>query len=187
LAKRGGRKTTVAVRRHRCFVSLDLPAALRDAAVAGQSFLRTKEHDLRYTAVSNLHLTLKFLGEISPDDRAEVRKRLGLISPQGVSLRLVRAGCFAPRIVWLAVHGADELQRQVDQALEGLFEPERRFMGHITIARTKGIPDALKMELGDFVVPVLDCPVSSFSLQESHLSHLGPRYETVARFALTES
>ena len=187
MARRGVRETTVAVRRHRCFVSLDLPVPVRDSAVAGQSFLRAKGHELRYTAVSNLHLTLKFLGEISPGVCAEVRKRLGLLPRQRVSLRLVGAGCFAPRIVWLAVHGADELQRQVDQVLEGLFEPERRFMGHITIARTKGIPDALKMELADFVVPVLDCPVSSFSLQESHLSHLGPRYETVARFPLSHS
>jgi 2'-5' RNA ligase len=94
------------------------------------------------------------------------------------------AGCFAPRIIWISVQGADALQKRIDQALQDLFEPEHRFMGHITIARPRRISEPLRRAVESLDMTVLSAEVPGFSLQISHLSHLGPRYETRARFEL---
>lgn len=170
--------------RHRCFVSLDLPDALQEAAKQAQRALRPQAPQLRYTAPENLHLTLKFLGEISPEQVLVVRERLRAVESAPFSVALNGAGVFSPRIVWLAVSGADALQQKIDAALEGVFTPERRFMGHVTIARTKRIPESLSATLDRLDMSNSAALVRSFSLQESHLSHLGPTYETLERYAL---
>jgi len=170
------------VQRHRCFVALDLPPAIWKAAVTSQTALRAVHGDLRFTNPVNLHLTLKFLGEIESPEVEETQNRLHDIVCPPFDVHLGEAGCFRPRIIWLALRGAEALQQQVDAALDGLFEPEHRFMGHITIARTKQIPALLSRTVESIAVPDLTAPVATFSLQESHLSPTGPSYDTLARF-----
>ena len=168
----------------RCFVSLDLPDELLDGAVEMQDALRTKYPELRYTKVDNLHLTLKFLGEIQAEQVGQVQERLLGIAHSPFPVRFVAAGCFPPRVLWLGLQGADELQQLVDAALEPLFPAEHRFMGHVTIARSKDIPDALRHDLEALEAPVSLHQATSFSLQESHLQPEGPRYETIVRYEL---
>ena len=104
----------------RTFIALDLPPAMRRAVVSIQETLRTRQPDLRFTAQDNLHLTLKFLGEITAPATREAEERLQRIQPGPLRMRLAGAGCFSPRIVWLAIRGADALQRLVDEALAEL-------------------------------------------------------------------
>ena len=171
----------------RTFIALDLPPAMRRAVVSIQETLRTRQPDLRFTAQDNLHLTLKFLGEITAPATREAEERLQRMQPGPLRMRLTGAGCFSPRIVWLAIRGAHALQRQVDGALAGLYAPEQRFMGHVTIARTRRMPDRLRRALESLEVPDLEAQVTSFSLQASHLGQTGTRYETLAEFGLPES
>ena len=168
----------------RCFVSLELPDELLRVVREVREALRKQFPDLRYVSRENLHLTLKFLGEISPELLGEVEERLRGIRSGPIEVSLAEAGCFAPRILWVGLRGADELQRMVDDALEGLFEPEHRFMGHFTIARAKGISDRLRRAVEGLEVPRTTATATGFTLQESHLSHEGPRYETIAHFSL---
>ena len=168
----------------RCFVSLELPDELLRAAHEVREALRKQFPDLSYVSWENLHLTLKFLGEISPELLGEVVERLRGIRTAPIEVSLAEAGCFAPRILWIGLRRADDLQRMVDDALEGLFEPEYRFMGHVTIARVKGISESLRRTVEGLEVPRATATATGFTLQESHLSHDGPRYETIARFPL---
>ena len=168
----------------RCFVALDLPDKAREAACGVQRGLREKFPDLRYTSRENLHLTLKFLGEISSELLEEAGKRLKAVRGPPLEVSLGPVGAFPPSIVWLRLRGADDFQRQVDDALAPLFEPETRFMGHVTIARTKGITSSLRRALDAWESAELTTRAESFSLQESCLSHLGPRYDTIGRYQL---
>jgi 2'-5' RNA ligase len=152
-----------------------------------QQSLRAQCPDLRFTQPDSLHLTLKFLGEISGECCSVVEDRLGAMAFARLSVQLAGAGVFSPRIVWVALDGADALQRQVDAALDGLFAPEHRFMGHITIARTRRMPEHIRRTVTGLEVPECSAEIVSCSLQKSHLSAAGARYETLARYPLIGS
>jgi 2'-5' RNA ligase len=169
---------------HRCFIALDLPAGIRRATVDVQQALRSAWPDLRFTRPENLHLTLKFLGENSTPDRDRARERLAGLQALPFSMRLASAGVFSPRIAWVALEGADDLQHQVDDALDGLYPPEHRFMGHITIARTRRMSTDLRRYIETLEIPPQEATAETFSFVESHLAPAGPQYETLARFVL---
>ena len=168
----------------RCFVALELPEELLRVVHEVREVLRKQFPDLRYVSRENLHLTLKFLGEISPELLVEVEERLRGIRTVTIEVSLSEAGCFAPRILWVGLRGSDDFQRKVDDELENLFEPEHRFMGHVTIARAKGISESLRRTVEGLEIPPTTATATGFTLQESHLSHEGPRYETIGRFPL---
>ena len=166
----------------RCFVALDLPEPIRAEAERVQSELQ--KLDLfkgRYTAPDNIHLTLKFLGSIPLSTVEAVKSTLMNIHLNAPTIRLLSAGMFAPRIVWVKLEDADELQSAVDSALVNHFKPETRFMGHLTIARVKSTSDpktlARAVEKLD-VKRIEERPVS-FYLQQSMLQPKGPKYVTL--------
>ena len=107
-----------------------------------------KELPIRWVAYENLHITLKFLGEIDDEMRArmapviiEVCKKHGPFNVQ-----LAGLGCFPsprnPRVVWVGVkQGGEELcpiaaELEKEFARFG-FKEERRFHPHLTIGRVK--------------------------------------------------
>ena len=111
----------------RCFVALDLPEPIRAEAERVQSELQ--KLDLfkgRYTAPDNIHLTLKFLGSIPLSTVEAVKSTLMNIHLNAPTIRLLSAGMFAPRIVWVKLEDADALQNAVDSALENHFKLETR-------------------------------------------------------------
>ena len=81
----------------------------------------------------------------------------------------------------------NELQKNVDNVLNRLFEKERRFMSHLTIARIKYVKNKTKFfkELGKIKIPqTLNFPVKNFKLKESALSRKGPVYEDLETYLL---
>ena len=172
---------------HRCFVALDLPSSIRRSAIQAQETLRITCPELRYTRPENLHLTLKFLGEIPLETCTECERRLQGIRMESFQVHLSHAGFFSPRIAWIALVGAEEMQQRVDEALADLFSPEHRFMGHVTIARSKRLSRQHLAALEGLQVPETRAEVQTVSLVESHLSAEGPRYETLANFELLAS
>ena len=115
-----------------------------------QAKLRTTGADVRWVAVSSIHLTLKFLGEIEPDVLPPLPEALRTASmgESGFSLLLRGLGAFpnlhGPRVVWCAVEGDTErlkrLQERVEQACAKFgFAPEgREFHPHLTLGRVQG-------------------------------------------------
>ena len=142
----------------------------------------------KFTAPENIHLTLKFLGEINHEQADGVRDALGDLKKTTREVRLEGAGMFAPRIIWLKLAGANTLQEQVDATLGDWFAPEPRFMGHVTIARVKTARNPRTML--DTVRELEVAPVSgqavSFSLRQSILNPEGPKYEVLEQFNLTD-
>jgi 2'-5' RNA ligase len=145
------------------------------------------------TELENLHLTLKFLGEIETSKAEEVCKALREIKMEEFEARLAEAGTFnhrgVPSIVWIKVGGKGifELQAAVDSALERIgFKKEKRFMSHLTVARVKYVKD--KRDFVEYVrnlgVKDLKWRVGGFKLMKSELRPMGPIYTMIEELEL---
>ncbi len=143
----------------------------------------------KFTGLENLHLTLKFLGEINEEKLEHVRERLGEIEFSQFDTRLESVGFFDNQrsgIVWLSLTNCEELQKKIDEVLVGPFEKEMRFMSHLTIARVKKIEDKKRLinYLKDLEIEKMKTNIDKFYLQESKLSSRGPEYSVVEEYKL---
>jgi len=126
----------------RCFIGIDLPVEATKEIERLQRII--KPHFVgKITSSENLHLTLKFLGEIENGTLNEIKKRLSSIKYHPLELTLEGIGVFSQeiiKIVWVKVSTVP-LQQLIDNCLNGIFKPEHEFMGHVTIARVKKLKD----------------------------------------------
>jgi len=133
----------------RLFIALELPARVRAAATAVARRLRQSGADVKWVAEENLHVTLKFLGEVDPSRQGELTRALEAacagVAP--LELQLGPVGAFPkpsrPQVIWLGLAGETQrlarLSGRVQEALRPLgFEPERRaFAAHLTLGRLR--------------------------------------------------
>ena len=172
----------------RTFVSIDLPENIQKEIKKIQDSLPSFEG--KKIEPENLHLTLKFLGEIDKEKVGEVKKRLRKIKSDCFEAEIDSIGVFSEnfvRIVWLHIKGPEELQKEIDNALKGIFEPEIRFMSHLTVARVKRIQNKNYFlgELKKIKIKPLKFKTDRFALKKSTLMHEGPIYETLEEYGLS--
>jgi len=179
----------------RAFIAIDLPEPIRAALRQQQAAFRAICPDGRWTRPEGIHLTLKFLGEISDQQVTQVTEALQELGPVApFSVEVKGFGVFPdarrPRVFWTGVVAPPNLAglaEQVERALEKLgFAPEdRAFTPHLTLARFK-VPrpqPALQSHLERLGAPSLGrFEVSEFFLFESKLSPQGAEYRKVTRF-----
>ena len=171
----------------RCFVSIDIPEKVREEIKRIQNNL--PEFFGKKTESENLHLTLKFLGEIDEEKFEKVKEKLKGVSFNKFETEIDSIGVFSEkfvRIVWLHLSGMEELQKQVDEKLDKLFQPEQRFMSHLTIARVKSVRDRKKFlqELSKIKIENINFAVDKFRVKKSILTPEGPVYEILEEYKL---
>ncbi len=129
----------------RLFVALDLPDALRAELAAMCHGVR----DARWVAPDNIHLTLRFIGEVDNARLPDIVAGLKAVRVDPLALALAGAGHFETRrrvhTLWIGVDKSaalDELYRRVESALvrSGLDPERRKFSPHVTLARLKPAP-----------------------------------------------
>ena len=175
---------------HRLFVAIRPPAAVRKrllAAMGGISGARWQSDD-------QLHLTLRFIGEVDRHLAGDIHAALGGVHHAPFDLALNGIGCFDrrgfPDAVWAGVAPQEQiraLHKKVDAALlrVGVPADERAFLPHITIARMgrrAGPIGSLLEEAGGLTSPPFT--VASFALFESDLTHEAAVYSIVERYPL---
>lgn len=148
----------------------------------------------------NLHLTLKFFGDVDDDDVSKICTAVqqAVASQSTFHGQCQGVGAFPhvsrPRTIWVGMGRGNEQMIQLQQALDGAvatlgFPGERRsFHPHLTIGRVRGGRDldklsALLRQQADRVLGPLS--VSTVTFFASQLHPTGPRYTVLARFALT--
>jgi len=170
----------------RTFISIDLPEEIQKEIKKLQDMLPGFEG--KKIDPENLHLTLKFLGEIDPEILIEIKRRLKEIRFKSFETKIDEIGVFSPqfiKIVWLHLSNCAEIQKLVDEKLMGLFEKEYRFMSHVTIARVKFLKNKnwFLGELKKIKIPSnLKFEVDKFLLKKSTLTRNGPIYETLEEY-----
>jgi len=134
----------------RAFIGIGLPPGIRTGIADLVSPLRTKRDPVSWVPERNLHLTLKFLGEIPPDRTGELAALITESSRDipPFELRIGDAGGFpsvrAPRVLWIGFREPLELVRKLHQNMEnalsgaGFPRDERPFHPHVTVGRVKG-------------------------------------------------
>jgi 2'-5' RNA ligase len=124
----------------RLFIAIDLPKEIKKAIHGLCSGLP----GARWTPDDQLHLTLRFLGEVEQSLFAELYSRLDEIRGEAFPLHLTGLGVFpnttAPRVLWVGLDKSDplvELRTRVDSVVRDLNIPleKKKFSPHITIAR----------------------------------------------------
>lgn len=172
----------------RAFICVDFPDEIIKEITRVQSVLEKRPFTGKLTEPENLHLTLKFLGEVDREKLEKAKSKLSKIVFPILSAGLLNAGLFSyknnPRIVWIKVTGIFGLQKSIDETLSELFPKEERFMSHLTIGRIKYVKDKLgfKNYMKNLSVKKLKFPVESFKLKSSELRSNGPVYATLEEY-----
>ncbi|MFZ0959721.1 MAG: RNA 2',3'-cyclic phosphodiesterase [Terriglobia bacterium] len=179
----------------RAFIAIDLPESLRAALGEAQQAFRNACRDARWTRPEGIHLTLKFLGEISDAQTKQVVEALAQIDPiEPFSVEVQGFGFFPhahrPRVFWAGVAAPPalaELAAQVESHMEkvGFAREDRAFSPHLTLARFQVPRPQPELEaavaaraansLGKF-------DAMEFFLFESKLLPQGAQYRRVMRF-----
>jgi 2'-5' RNA ligase len=184
----------------RLFVALEIPAAVRDNLAAQINELRdlpapSADKRPRWVRPENLHVTLKFIGEVEAAKLEGIRSALtaiGLDAPIGLDFRGL--GFFPdekyPRVLWvglLATGNLPVLARDIDRALEGqgIARDQRAFTPHLTLARFE--PCGLEEKLRTAIQKNSEREFGAFEAREFHLiqSKLQPSgaaYTSLAAF-----
>lgn len=148
----------------------------------------------RWIEARNLHVTLRFIGEVDEGMAAEIDEALAGLRAPAFALTLDGFGTFGrtrPNHLWAAVDKTPDLlhlQSKVEAALSRLgLEPEgRKYLPHVTLARFRDAPVG---RVQDFIARnspfhLGPWPVDQFVLYRSHLGHTGAEYEALAEYPL---
>lgn len=169
----------------RAFVAVEIQDDnILDAIAKIQSEFKIK---VTHVNKKNMHFTLLFLGEITEEAAANVKKALSAISFKPIEVRFTHVGAFpnprSPRVIWIGVDDASseqlvELASQVEKKLEPLgFKSDKPFKAHLTIFRIKTRADDIsniiekfkKIDLGKYTMTEL-------KFKQSILTPNGPIY-----------
>ena len=183
----------------RLFVALDLPDRRKEQLGNVVSELRACGADVRWVHAASMHLTLKFLGNVEPQEIAAIDGSLGRVASAAAPTRgrLRGLGSFPhlrrPRLIWIGIETPDEelagLQAAVDDSCAelGFAAEKRRFHAHVTLGRVKSnrgvkqlaseVESRLDLDLGEV-------PVDAITLFESHLGPKGARYTPLGVYRL---
>lgn len=134
----------------RAFLASELPASLQDAISSATSELRRHLSDglVRWVPSHNVHLTLKFLGDVSPASLELIKQMMRAEAAQfsAFDVQVEGLGCYPsarhPRVLWVGLQAPAELvslQRAIEAAAArlGYESEERGFSPHLTIGRVR--------------------------------------------------
>lgn len=178
---------------HRLFVALRPPRAIREMLISAMHGVS----GARWQSDEQLHLTLRFIGEVDRHRAEDIAAALGAIYAPAVTARIAGVDLFErqgrPHMLWAGVEPHEPLgalHRKVDQLLArvGVAPETRAFLPHITLARlNRGSgPVAPFLALNsDLASPPFE--FGHVTLYESEMGHGGSRYHPVARYPLAEN
>lgn len=140
------------------------------------SLHRKDQRGVRFVQPESWHITLRFLGESDPG--AVVAALDGVELPPARAALGPGVDVLGERALIIPVGGLDHLARTViDHTAQIGTRPEKRFVGHLTLARVK--PNvAMPRTIGAHIVDSFD--VDEIALVQSRLEPEGARYETLA-------
>ena len=180
----------------RSFIAVPISPEVREQLRGAQDELRRADADVKWVAPENLHLTLRFLGEVGEDRLGELENLAQTVAGEfrPFTLELGKLSAFPSpkraRVLWVGpVKGEDrfvELMRAVEEGVRRLgFKPETKDpTAHVTMARFRSPRDLSGLLAEVEFKDVLPVEVREITLMRSTLRPEGPIYTPVFRVPL---
>ena len=191
----------------RIFIGLDIPEETRAAITRYMDGLRNFAPDVRWVRPESFHVTLKFIGEQSPDNVERIKRELATVKTASFEIAFRDTGFFpnakSPRVFWVGIHAAEELAKlaaDVDEAVAriGIPRDTNPYRPHLTLSRSgSGRPhpkhgDRPDNKLARLAGKLQNLPQPDFGtmtareffLYESKLSPKGAQYFKLQAFSL---
>jgi len=179
----------------RLFIAVNISEQTRSLIRAIQSDLHFMKNDIRFVSPQNVHLTLKFLGDVPVKQISQIVTKIesSVSSFQNFTYICDGTGVFPnpkrPRVLWLGITNGSEYLKQLSSLLNNALpvqQEDKEYRSHITIGRAKGFKESrLKLdEFLDYKFEKIPNPVSEFVLFESILRPKGAVYIPLHRFKL---
>lgn len=183
----------------RLFIAAELDPGTQEAIGIIQNHLKKSGGDVKWVKPSNIHLTLKFLGDAPANmvDGITTAMQESVQSVRTFSMEISGLGAFPrisnPRIIWMAVENGQREVKQIADFLEekletlGIKKEEREFSAHITVGRTRSPQNsfALSKALKEFKPAApLTQEVNHITLIKSTLTAQEPVYEVLRKVDL---
>lgn len=175
----------------RLFTAIDLPPDI----VARIQELCYGVPGAKWVQAEQMHLTLRFIGEVDGGVFEDIKDGLGTIKVPGFSLQVKGLGFFpprkTPRVLWAGLASVEQvnvLRKRIDNLLLGMgLAPEgRKYSPHITLARLHDTPPARvsRFLAGNGLFATAQFPVSEFQLYSSRLTAKGAFHTIEASYPL---
>lgn len=176
----------------RLFIAINFTAKDRQRMYSAGRRMRDADLPVRWVDVDQLHITLKFLGEVRPERVPDVKEAVARVAEKTkpFSIWLRGAGAFPtmrrPKVIWLGVEASAELRclkHDLEWELAPLgFEREvRSFHPHVTLGRATAAARAGDFRDFESLVNEMrferEVTLRTVDLMESHLSSKGARYQ----------
>jgi 2'-5' RNA ligase len=185
--------------RMRSFIAVELATSVTARAGDLINRLRVAAAQVNWVRTQEMHLTLKFLGDVPDIDTPDICRVTANVAAQFEPFELTFRGAGAfptgehPRTLWIGIEdGRDEiiaLHAALELALHrelGFPKEARRFQPHLTIGRVKHEPPSARGELGELLVQNQHFDADLTAVDElvvfaSFLARSGPTYEALGR------
>lgn len=187
----------------RAFIAIELPQDIKTYLARIQDRLKTAGADVKWVEPKNIHLTLKFLGEIEEEKLNQICAIIKKIASCGNSfdMQISSVGAFPkisyPRVIWIGIEKGSEQIKEIAQNLEnsllslGFQKENRPFSSHVTIGRLRSslnkakLIQALTELVGNSSANNPEFTVTKLTLFKSTLTPKGPIYEVLKETLLT--
>jgi 2'-5' RNA ligase len=182
----------------RAFIAIDIPPEIKQAISSQTASLRKESgRAVRWVAVENIHLTLKFLGEVSITNLELLMQAIQSEYAQTApfTIHVESLGCFPnprrPRVIWIGLAVPPELirlhrQAEATAARLGYAPDDKPFAPHLTIGRVREQADPAELQaLRSLLERTTVASLGTFTVNEVHLykSDLKPQGPMYTRLA----
>jgi RNA 2',3'-cyclic 3'-phosphodiesterase len=173
----------------RAFIGITLTKQIQQKVSRIQAKIRKIGADVKYVERENLHICLRFLGDIDKNQLGAVKRALerGLEGEKELELKITAVGAFPNnnhiRVLWVGVEkGLEKFVEKINKELqeEGFEMPPGKFRGHITLGRVKTAKNKEKLQEMFKTRPCegnMKVHVKEIGIFSSTLTKAGPFYK----------
>lgn len=177
----------------RCFVGIPIPEVIKSELLNIQNKLKTGDAKVKWVSKKNLHLTLKFFGDIGESELNLAREALKGVKTKKFRIDMGTIDSFPrggdAKVIWIDLNPREEilnLHGDIELRMGSLFKKDEKFSVHLTLGRVKMIRN--KKSFHDSLEKVetknSNFLVSEFYLYRSELTKDGPVYTVLERYSL---